>query len=533
MRSNYYLKYDGISTRDMGDIIVTKSSVASRPRRKQEVINVPGRNGNIVLYQDAYEDVQKSYEIVAGSGRDGSTGSKFYEIAAWLMPEDTEPTIDDYINLTLNGYKHLVDGSDPSYTLLARVTNGFDVDQILTRAGRASISFSCRPERYLSDSFLPIIADSSQTKSGKIVRIDNAILGENLQIMAINLPYNANGYTGLTIAKTGRNFLRYPYQWNSFSNYNKSFVTNANGSVTLTTSGSGPASLMIGYPFTPAIDANDLSTVHVIPGGSLAISAIPADAYNEDDRAFIQYKETEQSVSYQRSIYGGQTATLDIAEGFKNTMFALQSPTRSTASFTAYPSIMYAADASEGWESPTDNNFYDVNWAATAGTIYGGSYDALTGTLTSKYDSAGNELSPWETYQLTASTIPVIATDRYIWAYGWVPGITPAVGSITVKYKSYQVITNPMDRKAKPIIKVNCPGSGTLTIGDVTMTFTGLTDYVYVDSETENCFRTLSENMNSHVSVSGGFPILSPGDNNWNFTGDITSIEIWPRWWKL
>lgn len=523
MRSNYYLSYNGRSTRDIGDIIVTKSPVASRPRRKQEVINVPGRNGDIVLYQDAYEDVQKSYEIVAGNGTDGSTGSKFDEIASWLMPEDTEPTVEDYINLTLNGYKHLVDGSNPNYTQLARVTNGFDVDQMLTRAGKATLSFSCRPERYLSDSFLPIIIDSSTTtKSGVVCRFDDdAIRGTSLTMCTFSIPYTDSGLTQFTISKTGRNTIRYPYSlFSPYTTNGKTFTVQSDGSIVVT---GGPATGDAVYDLWGQ-NAHDI--YQWFPEGLFFVSGFPS-SFGDLRQAYLYITGYDYGTNRNIRVIADGEEGLERFSVVAGRVWRIQAIINEgcVVNGTIYPSIIYSGDSPEIWESPVNNHFYDIDWSSVAGTIYGGTYDALTGVLTSKYASDGSLLPTPQIYQLEPLSLSVLSTDRYIW------GSDQA--RMTIRYTSSQTITNPTDRKAKPVIKVNCSGDGSLTIGDSTITLTGLTDYIYIDSESENCFRTLSENMNSHVSVSGGFPVLQPGQNSYAFGGDITTIEIYPRWWKL
>ena len=79
-------------------------------------------------------------------------------------------------------------------------------------------------------------------------------------------------------------------------------------------------------------------------------------------------------------------------------------------------------------------------------------------------------------------------------------------------------------------------GSGTLTVGDQTITISGLTNStrMVIDSELQDVYEEGSlTNLNSKVSFSDGFPLLSPGVNTITFTGSITSVEVVPRWWIL
>jgi phage-related protein len=99
---------------------------------------------------------------------------------------------------------------------------------------------------------------------------------------------------------------------------------------------------------------------------------------------------------------------------------------------------------------------------------------------------------------------------------------------------SGQTVTNPTDRDAKPFVMIAGSGAGTVTINGTTLTISEITDYLYADSDSQNCFRNLSENRNNVVTLtSGSFPVLSPGDNTITFTGGVTAVTITPRWWKL
>lgn len=254
---DFSLSFNDVSSNDIGDIIITKSSLNNRPQRKHEVVSVPGRNGNLVFFQDAYENLTRSYEIAAGSGADDCVTEKFYEIAEWLMPVEESVTIDDYINLTYGGYHRLQEGNDDAI-MLAYFTGPFSVEHTLTRLGRATISFSCRPERFTPDAF---------------------------------------------------------------------------DVITKTTSG--------------------------------------------------------------------------------------------------------------------------------------------------------------------------------------------------------ETITNETERTAKPFLKVYGSGSGTVVVNGYVITISSIADYLHIDCETQNCYRLLAENRNSVITLTSGFPVLDPGDNTITFTGDITQVDIYPRWWNL
>lgn len=101
-----------------------------RPKRKIDVYNVPGRNGDIVHMQNAWENVDQSYEIWG----DGGTDNFGYKISKLFA---------------LNGYQELWDSYDLLHYRLAYFAGPFDVESDLTKRGRATITFSCDPRRFL------------------------------------------------------------------------------------------------------------------------------------------------------------------------------------------------------------------------------------------------------------------------------------------------------------------------------------------------------------------------------------------------
>ena len=102
------------------------------------------------------------------------------------------------------------------------------------------------------------------------------------------------------------------------------------------------------------------------------------------------------------------------------------------------------------------------------------------------------------------------------------------------KIESTEAVTliNPYPFKAKPYIKVNGRGEGTLIIqsegSNKIWYFKTLNGYTECDSEQMNFYH---DTQSKNDTVSGdGFPILNPGRNTISCEGAIESIEIVPRW---
>ena len=93
-------------------------------------------------------------------------------------------------------------------------------------------------------------------------------------------------------------------------------------------------------------------------------------------------------------------------------------------------------------------------------------------------------------------------------------------------------LTNPYPFAAKPYLKINGRGTGTLTIQSASSNkvweFSTLNGYTECDSELMNFYHD-TEPKNDIVSGEG-FPVFAPGTNTIAFDGGITSIEVIPRW---
>lgn len=92
-------------------------------------------------------------------------------------------------------------------------------------------------------------------------------------------------------------------------------------------------------------------------------------------------------------------------------------------------------------------------------------------------------------------------------------------------------ITNDY-QDALPVITVNGSGNGTLTVGGTTVTITGQTAAIVLDSERQTA-ESGGANANSKISLSNGFPVLKHGSTTVTWTGGVTGISVVPNWWTL
>lgn len=91
---------------------------------------------------------------------------------------------------------------------------------------------------------------------------------------------------------------------------------------------------------------------------------------------------------------------------------------------------------------------------------------------------------------------------------------------------------NPTGYTALPLIEVIGQGPAELTVGDVTVSILNSPNEVlFIDSDTQNAYDSTGY-QNKNISAME-FPSLKAGKTQISWTGNITKVNITPRWWKL
>ena len=128
------LSYAGVSS-DSVNVVVERYPSRPIPARKIQTQEIPGRSGDLLFDEGAYTNVEQTYDIYVRH----TLGRNFQEscigAAEWL--------------LTPVGYQRLEDSYDPSVYRMAYYAGPVDVSNALNQLGRTTITFSCKPFRYL------------------------------------------------------------------------------------------------------------------------------------------------------------------------------------------------------------------------------------------------------------------------------------------------------------------------------------------------------------------------------------------------
>lgn len=141
------ITYNGVASSAYG-IVVEHPPGYSYPKRDYEIVHVPGRNGDILFDNGSYQNVARSYEIAIGSlSREFAAMAN--DISKWLH--------------SASGYARLEDTYEPDYYRMAYYEEEQDITNILFHAGRATIQFVCKPQRYLKTGETAITVNGTTT----------------------------------------------------------------------------------------------------------------------------------------------------------------------------------------------------------------------------------------------------------------------------------------------------------------------------------------------------------------------------------
>ena len=105
-------------------------------------------------------------------------------------------------------------------------------------------------------------------------------------------------------------------------------------------------------------------------------------------------------------------------------------------------------------------------------------------------------------------------------------------GDVGVQFTGSGSLRNDYLTTALP--KIRAFGTGSFTIGDISVAVTSVNTYIDIDCELQEAYEdTLATPRNDKITLTDGeFPKLLPGVNDISFTG-LTELIITPKWWIL
>lgn len=568
------ITWNGVSSDTIG-VVVERIPNRYVPTRRFSPQQVAGRNGNILLVDKSFPNVEQEYEVYLSAEAQGLP-SVARACAEWLMGPD--------------GYCRLEDSYDTTVYREAFLMGGYDLENILNKFGRCTITFSCKPQKYLLTGDTPIeIPAGITTYTGDVVQFDG-VTGASITSLSTTITptQDLHGYANPWPAGGGKN--KY-----------------SGGDIAL--GGSNPRTKSINIDTIPA-GTYYFSTTY---GGTAA------SGYG------IQFINANNNNIGERSANGTLTLTDDAVKVYaymssssysdgKTVIFSnIQVELGSTATtYEPYSNICPISGRTglNVYVSPTSNvadaTTYAVDWTTPAGTVYGGTLDVVTGVLTvdrvnlglgtlnwsmssshifmsskpspaiyepdrteiailcdmlnpvpynalgandfcicsifsgvtasgsfwakaSSYPDAASfkaamsgaqcvsKLATPLTYQLTPQEVEALVGTNNVWS-------SSGDVSVTVVTPLGGIVTNPTPFEARPMLEVS--GVGEITInGKSIQILESVSDFL-IDCE------AMEAEDNSKIYCMD-FPELSGGENEIVGDGSITALTVTPRWWTL
>ncbi|MCR4671995.1 MAG: hypothetical protein K5637_01995 [Lachnospiraceae bacterium] len=127
--------YNGVNSGDFGLFISNHQQ--RHAQRKISRVAVPGRNGDVIFPQEAYENVVERYDVYLIDHVDKEVPDRLGEIMTWLTGDgDYHPLTDDYSATT---YREAV------------LVESADFEDRFKTLGKGTLKFDCKPQRFLVD----------------------------------------------------------------------------------------------------------------------------------------------------------------------------------------------------------------------------------------------------------------------------------------------------------------------------------------------------------------------------------------------
>lgn len=127
----HYFTLDGKTSRSFG-LYISGSGAFNAPERAVETLEVPGRNGNLIVDQGRFKNVTQSYK--AFIPKDFAVNAE--AVRAWLLSKTS--------------YRRLEDTYNPDVYRMARFAGPISWNvRALCAGGEAELLFDCKPQRFL------------------------------------------------------------------------------------------------------------------------------------------------------------------------------------------------------------------------------------------------------------------------------------------------------------------------------------------------------------------------------------------------
>lgn len=208
--------FNGIPSTDVG-LVVEHYPNYQYAEKEYESITVPGRNGTIYRWNGNYKNVSQPYDLAFGAqvGDDGRFFQMADDVVDWLHPFSREQSVEDAGKpYSGDDYFKLSDSYNPDVYRLAVYKEAGNIKNLLNSAGRITVKFDCKPQRFLVLGDVPIVAPWRNTTmsmqvinntnyTAKPIIILSEVSGHDFSRCPIVFTINGERYTFNNLPESG------------------------------------------------------------------------------------------------------------------------------------------------------------------------------------------------------------------------------------------------------------------------------------------------------------------------------------------
>lgn len=166
------------------NLIVEHYPTRRFPERSYEVIDVPGRDGSIIIDNGNFKDYRESYSVFIDSVDPETPRLQLIarNIAGWLLGNP--------------GYQRLEDSYDPEFYRMAYYSGGTDFSNFFNTYGRGTLEFTCAPRRFYKFGEEPIaVTNGSELVNPSVFPADPIyeISGSSITVNGKTMNFGSSG----------------------------------------------------------------------------------------------------------------------------------------------------------------------------------------------------------------------------------------------------------------------------------------------------------------------------------------------------
>lgn len=170
------IQFNGIRSDEL-NLVVEHYPVRTFPEISYEVIEVPGRDEDVIIPNGNYKSYRQTYSVFIESYDPEEPMYQLIarKVAEWLMSSP--------------GWHKLEDSYDPEFYRMAYYSGGSEFSNLFNTYGRGSIEFTCAPRRFYKFGDEPVAV----TSSSELVNPSNFLADPIYEIPGSSI--TVNGHT--------------------------------------------------------------------------------------------------------------------------------------------------------------------------------------------------------------------------------------------------------------------------------------------------------------------------------------------------